>query len=402
MSVVDRLRGEVEAVFEETVAQRRDFHMHPEIAFEEVRTAGVIAERLRALGLEVRHGVAGTGVVAVLNGQQPGRTVLARADIDALPIHDEKEAPYRSQVAGKMHACGHDGHAAVLLSVAKLLSARRDSLSGRVVFIFQPAEEMVGGAAAMLEDGALSGLEPDAVLGLHLSSEYPLGSVALRAGPSMAATDSFRVVVRGSGGHAAKPQVCVDPVLSAAQLITTLQALVARETDPQDSAVVSITSVHGGTAYNIIPEAVELKGTLRTFQPETRGFLKGRLETLCRSVAEGLRGAVDFSWIDQSPAVINDAAATARMQRVAAEVVGAERVLESARTMGGDDMSLWLERAPGCYFFVGAHGDAAESGWPHHHPRFDLDERALGVATETLLRGVLEFLHPDAPTQPGP
>ena len=388
------LRGEVEAVFEETVALRRDFHMHPEVAFEEVRTAGIIADRLEALGLDVRRGVAGTGVVALVDGAQPGRMVLARADIDALPIHDEKDVPYRSQVAGKMHACGHDGHAAVLLSVAKLLSARRASFAGRVILIFQPAEEMVGGAAAMLKDGALTGLSPDAVLGLHLSSEYPLGSVALRAGPSMAATDSFRVVVKGSGGHAAKPQVCIDPVLIAAQLVTTLQTLVSRETDPQDSAVVSITSVHGGTAYNIIPEVVELKGTLRTFKPETRAYLKGRLGTLCRSVSEGLRGAVDFAWIDQSPAVINDNAATARMQRIAAEVVGAENVLESARTMGGDDMALWLEQAPGCYYFVGAQSDAARSGWPHHHPRFDLDERALGVATETLLRGVLTFLQP--------
>lgn len=394
MSIAERntIHEAVEAVFEETVAQRRDFHMHPEIAFEEFRTAGVIADKLEALGLNVRRGVAQTGVVAVLEGAQPGRTVLARADIDALPIHDEKDAPYRSQVDGKMHACGHDGHAAVLLSVAKLLSERRAELSGRVVFIFQPAEEMVGGAEAMLRAGALTGISPDAVIGLHLSSEYPLGTVALRAGPSMAATDSFRVVVKGSGGHAAKPHHCVDPIVSAAQLITTLQTLVARETDPQDSAVVSITSIHSGTAYNIIPEAAELKGTLRTFRPETRTYLKERLETLCRGVTAGLRGEAVFSWIDQSPAVINDAAMTTRMQGVAAAVVGADNVVESARTMGGDDMSLWLAQAPGCYYFVGGRGETQETAWPHHHPRFDLDEGCLGIAVETLLRGVLEYL----------
>ncbi len=380
------------AVFDETVAQRRDFHMNPEVAFEEVRTAGIIADKLEALGLNTRRGVAETGVVAVLEGVTPGRTVLVRADIDALPIQDEKEVPYRSQTAGKMHACGHDGHAAVLLSVAKILSERRGELSGRVVFIFQPAEETVGGAEVMLEGGALTGVTPDAVIGLHLSSEYPVGTVALRAGPSMAATDSFRVVVHGSGGHAAKPHNCVDPIVIAARLIGALQTLVSRETDPQDSAVVSMTSFHSGSAYNIIPETAELKGTLRTFLPETRSYLKGRIETLCRSEAEAARGTVSFRWVDTSPAVINDAAMTERVARVAEGVVGAGKVTESARTMGGDDMACWLAQAPGCYFFVGGRNEALGADKPHHHPRFDLDEQSLGIAVETLTLGVLDFL----------
>lgn len=380
------------AVFDETVAQRRDFHMNPEVAFEEVRTAGIIADKLEALGLNTRRGVAETGVVAVLEGATPGRTVLVRADIDALPIQDEKEVPYRSQTAGKMHACGHDGHAAVLLSVAKILSERRDELSGRVVFIFQPAEETVGGAEVMLEGGALTGITPDAVIGLHLSSEYPVGTVALRAGPSMAATDSFRVVVHGSGGHAAKPHNCIDPIVIAARLIGTLQTLVSRETDPQDRTVVSMTSFHSGSAYNIIPETAELKGTLRTFLPETRSYLKGRIKTLCRSEAEAARGTVSFHWIDTSPAVINDAAMTERVARVAEGVVGVENVLESARTMGGDDMACWLAQAPGCYFFVGGRNEALGADKPHHHPRFDLDEQSLGIAVETLTLGVLDFL----------
>ena len=393
--IVLEVHNAARAVFDETVAQRRDFHMHPETAFEEVRTAGVIADKLTALGLNVRRGVAQTGVVAVLEGAKPGRTVLARADIDALPVHDEKDAPYRSQVAGKMHACGHDGHAAVLLAVAKILSDRKSELSGRVVFVFQPAEETVGGAAVMLAEGALSGLAPDAVIGLHLSSDYPVGTVALRPGPSMAATDSFQVLVHGSGGHAAKPQNCIDPIVIAARLIGTLQTLVSRETDPQDSAVVSMTSFHSGTAYNIIPETAELKGTLRTFLPETRAYLKSRIETLCRAEAEAARGSVTFRWIDTSPAVINDAAMTARVHRVAAQVVGAEHVLESARTMGGDDMACWLGEAPGCYFFVGGRNEALGADKPHHHPKFDLDERSLGVATETLTLGVLDFLAAD-------
>ena len=392
--VQTHIRAGASALFDATVAQRRDFHQHPETAFEEVRTAGIIAERLEALGLGVRRGVGRTGVVAVLEGTAPGRTVLARADIDALPIHDEKTVPYRSQVPGKMHACGHDGHAAVLLSVAELLTGMRDALRGRVVFVFQPAEETVGGAEVMLQDGALDGVTPDAAIGLHLSSEYPVGTVRLRAGPSMAATDSFRVVLHGSGGHAAKPHLCVDPVVMAARLVGTLQTLVARETDPEDSAVVSVTSVHGGTAYNIIPEAVELKGTLRTFVPATREVLKGRLETLCRAEAELARGHAAFEWIDSSPAVVNDPVMTARLRRVAESVVGPENVGESDRTMGGDDMSVWLQQAPGCYFFVGGRNPELGADRPHHHPRFDLDERSLGVAVETLALGVLDFLEP--------
>ena len=385
------LREAARALGDETVQTRRDFHQHPEIAFEEVRTSAIIAERLEALGLEVRREVGETGVVALLDSGKPGKMVLARADIDALPIHDEKTAPYRSTVDGKMHACGHDGHAAVLLSVAKLLSERSD-LSGKVVFIFQPAEEIVGGARAMLADGALDGLEPAHSVGLHLSSQFPTGTVAVRSGPSMAATDSFRLVVSGKGGHAARPHESVDPVLIAAHLITGLQSLVSRESDPLDNAVISLTSIHGGTAYNIIPENIEIKGTLRTFLPETRRFLQGRIERFSGDLARSMRGAAGLEWITQSPAVVNDDAMTERLRSVAKEVVGEEGLLVAPPIMGGDDMALWLQRAPGCYFFVGARDEAKGAHYAHHHPKFDLDEDALPVAVEVLTRGVLEFL----------
>ena len=241
------------------------------------------------MGLEVRTGIGKTGVMATLDsGTKPGKTVLVRADIDALPIHEERDSDYRSETAGKMHACGHDGHAAVLLSTAKLLTQQED-LKGKLVFVFQPAEEIVQGAAAMLENGALDGIKPDHAIGLHLSSMHPSGRVAVRAGPAMAATDGFRLVVRGKGGHAARPQDTVDPVLIAANLITSLQSLVSRETDPVDQAVISITSIHGGSAFNIIPEQVELKGTLRTFDASTRSYLKERIQQvakgLCRDAA---------------------------------------------------------------------------------------------------------------------
>ena len=351
---------------------------------------GVIAERLRALGLDPRTGVGGTGVVALWDTGEPGRTVLARADMDALPVPDEKSVPYRSTHEGWSHACGHDGHVAVLLAVAEVLTARTD-LTGRVAFVFQPAEEIVRGAEAMLADGALDGIVPDASVGLHLSSMHPTGVVAVREGPAMAAADSFRFVVHGHGGHAAKPNETVDPVLVSAHLVLALQALVSRETDPVDQSVISVTSVHGGTAFNIIPESVELKGTLRTFDAETRARLKRRIHEVADGVAATFRATVTADWTDGSPAVVNDAGATERLRVVAARVVGAERVVHNPQIMGGDDMALWLQRAPGCYFFVGARSGEA-TAFPHHHPRFDLDEAALPIAVELFAEAVIDRL----------
>lgn len=374
-----------------TVATRRDLHRHPEIAFEEHRTMGLVVERLRALGLTPRAGVGTTGVVALWDTGMPGPTVLVRADMDALPIADEKDVAYRSDRPGAMHACGHDGHVSVLLSVAEVLVARGAARRGRVAFVFQPAEEIVRGAQAMLDDGALDGVVPDHAIGLHLSTMHPTGVVSVREGPAMAATDTFRFTVHGRGGHAAKPNETVDPVLVAAHLVVAVQALVARETDPVDQAVISITSVHGGTAFNVIPEEVELKGTLRTFDAETRTTLERRLREVAQGVAATFRAGVTIDWTVGSAAVVNDAGATARLRRVAARVVGEPGVHLGAPIMGGDDMSLWLQQAPGCYFFVGARHAPATS-YPHHHPRFDFDEAALPLAVELLTEGVLDLL----------
>lgn len=377
----------------ETAATRRDFHRHPEIAFEEVRTAGIVAERLRELGLEPRTGVGRTGVIAVLDTGRPGRTVLARADMDALPVHEERESEYRSLTDGRMHACGHDGHTAVLLSVARLLVERADQLSGRVVFVFQPAEEIVGGAIAMLEDGALQGIAVDASIGLHLSSNLDTGVVGLRAGPAMAATDSYLINIHGHGGHAAQPHQTVDPVMIAAQVVTNLQTLVSRETDPLDQSVISITSIHGGNSHNVIPETVELKGTLRTFDADTRTRLRERLPEVVEGIARLHRGSSELAWRSSSPAVVNDAARTAAFAELASGVVGPENVQEMAPIMGGDDMALWLQAAPGVYFFVGARDSSRGIDQPHHHPQFDIDEAALPVAVELLARGVELFLN---------
>jgi amidohydrolase len=386
------IHDHAQALAPTTIAVRRDLHQHPEIAFEEVRTMGVIEQRLRALGLSPRSGLGGTGVVAVWDSGRAGPTVLARADIDALPVPDEKGVDYASSIPGKCHACGHDGHTAVLLSVAEVLLARADELRGRIVFVFQPAEEIVRGAEAMLRDGALEGITVDHVTGLHLSSAAATGSVVLRAGPAMAATDTFTIVVHGKGGHAAKPDETIDPVIIAAQLVLNLQSLVSRETDPVDQAVISVTSIHGGTAFNIIPESVELKGTLRTFQAATRATLRRRILEVAAGVATTNRARVSSEWKEGSPAVVNDTDATARMRAVAERIVGSEKVIDGNPIMGGDDMALWLQQAKGCYFFVGASGGEASS-WPHHHPNFDIDEAALPIAVELLASSVVDLLN---------
>lgn len=389
---MDSVARKAQALAEETVAVRRDLHMHPEIAFEESRTAGIVASRLGELGLDLRSGVGGTGVVALLEGARPGRTVLARADMDALPLQEEGDPPYRSVVDGAMHACGHDGHTAVLLSVARLLSECRAELAGRVVFVFQPAEEVVRGARAMLDDGALEGLAVAAGIGLHLTSAFETGRVALRPGPTMASADTFSLRVQGKGGHAAKPNETVDPVLVAAQIVTGLQALVAREQNPLDPAVISITSVHGGTAFNIIPESVELGGTLRTFDDATRSRLRERILAVAGGIAATFRASVIPEWREGSPVVVNDPEMTRRLRPVVEGILGEGGLFEREPLMAGDDMALWLQEAPGCYFHVGA-GDAERGlDYPHHHPRFDLDEAALPLAVELLSRGILEFL----------
>jgi len=377
-----------------TVATRRDLHRHPETAFEERRTMGVIASRLRELGLEPREGVGGTGVVAVFDTGRPGATVLARADMDALPVTEESDVEYRSTAPGKMHACGHDGHVAVLLSVVEIVMARAAQLAGRVVFVFQPAEEIVRGARAMLEDGALDGLDVDHVIGLHLSSNHPVGTVAVRDGPAMAATDSFRLVIRGRGGHAAYPHACIDPIVAAAQVVLSLQTLVSRETDPIDQSVISITSFHGGTAFNIIPEEVELKGTLRTFDADTRARLRARILEVAEGTARLLRCSLEQEWSEGTPAVVNDAASVERFRKVAAQLVGDENVTVQAPIMGGDDMALWLSQARGCYFFVGT-SSGPDTSWAHHHPRFDVDERGLEVAVGLLASGVADLMSGD-------
>src|SRR5579859_3134476 len=289
MSESDRLKSDIDELVPDMVAMRRDLHQHPELSFEEVRTSGIVAQRLRTMGLEVQTGIAKTGVVGLLRGgasKEGAKTIAIRADMDALPIHELNEIDYRSTVDGKMHACGHDGHTSILLAVADILSKRRAELKGNVKFIFQPAEERIGGAEPMVQEGAMDGV--DSVIGLHLISNYPLGRVGVRAGTIFASADSFTLHVHGKGGHAASPHEAVDPIVIAAHITLALQTLISRETSPLQAAAITIGTISAGTAFNIIPEEVTMNGTMRAFSKEHRAKLQRRIQEISQGMASAM------------------------------------------------------------------------------------------------------------------
>ena len=387
-----RLDPDVEALGPMLTSTRRAIHQFPELGFQEVRTAGLVAERLRALGLEVTTEVAKTGVVALLRGTRPGRTLLLRADMDGLPVQEATGAPYASTRPGQMHACGHDGHVAMLLGAAQCLAARRDRLAGAVKLVFQPAEEGPGGAEPMIRAGVLEAPRVDAAFGLHLMNDFPLGTVALSAGPVMAATDRVTLLVRGRGGHGAAPHQAIDSVLVAAHIVTALQAIAAREVSPTVPVVVTIGTIHGGFRYNVIAPEVELAGTVRSFDAKLRTELPGRIERIARGVASGFGAEVDVAYELGYPATVNDAAMTELARAAAATVVGDAGAVTMTPIMGGEDMSYFLEKVPGCFAFIGSANAARGLDHPHHSPRFDFDEAALPIGVQVLVRTAERYL----------
>jgi amidohydrolase len=389
--VAARLAAELARTAPVVVETRRDLHRHPELAHREQRTAEVAAERCRALGYAVRSGVGGTGVLAELEGAGPGATLLYRADMDALPIQERDDGrPVRSDVPGVMHACGHDGHVAIALGVAAVMASLRDTWAGRLRLCFQPAEEVASGALPMIEAGALAGV--DRALGIHLWAGLEVGRVAVTPGTIFGSADEFRIVVRGRGGHGGLPHLSVDPVLAAAHVVVALQSLVSREVPPDQPAVVGVGLLRGGQAFNVIAEEVEMRGTVRASEEAMRRRLLGRVEEVARAVAGGLRAEVDFQVIAGCPPVVNDAAVAETVRRAAALAVGAENVRVARPMTVGDDMALFLERVPGCYFLVGAGDPGRGEPPPHHHPGFDIDERALGVGVAAATHALLAAL----------
>jgi len=375
--------AEAEALRDDLVALRRDLHMHPELGFQEFRTSQLVAERLDALGYEVQRGVGKTGVVALLQGGLPGdRTVLLRFDMDALPIQEQNDVPYRSITLGVMHACGHDAHTAVGIGVATLLMRHREQLPGTIKLMFQPAEEGLGGAFAMIDDGLLQNPRPDVALGLHVSSTHDLGTAVVRSGAMMAASDSFRVVVHGRGGHGAHPEQTIDAVLVAAQIVVALQTIVARNVNPEEPGVVTVGALHAGEAGNVIAETAELRGTIRSFSPEVRELLHRRVREVCEGMATTLGATAEVQLRMGVDATVNAPRPTAVLHAAVAAVLGDDKVNTTYRTTGGEDFSAVLARVPGSFFFIGARSDAQGFNFPHHNPRFDIDEACLpqGVA----------------------
>ncbi len=395
MSQTDQLKSDIDELVPDMVAMRRDLHEHPELAFEEVRTSGIVAQRLQTLGLEVQAGVAKTGVVGLLRGgaSKPGaKTIAIRADMDALPIYELNEIEYRSTIDGKMHACGHDGHTSILLAVADILTKRRQELPGNVKFVFQPAEEVIGGAEPMVKEGAMEGV--DGVIGLHLFSNYPRGRVGVRAGTVFASADKVVLRVQGKGGHAAMPETAVDPIVISAHIITALQTLISRETSPFSPAVITIGKISAGTAFNIISETAEMQGTMRAYTPEHREKLVRRIGEVASGIALAMGGTCAVEVFDGCPPCINDPAMTQVVRKAASEAVGEKDVDDSEEVMttGSDDMAYFLNAVPGCYFIVGAHNEEKGAKYPHHHPRFNIDEDALAVGVEVLTRAAMEYL----------
>jgi len=364
---------------EDLLALRRDFHRHPELSHQERRTAEIIAERLHAAKLEVRTGVGGTGVVAVLHGDRPGRTVAWRADIDALPLTELLEAPFASGTPGVMHACGHDGHTAVGITLAEILAARRAELPGTAVFLFQPAEEVLGGARPMIEAGALENPHVEEIYGLHFTTQQRVGQVQVRPGPSMASADAFTVEVRGTGGHGAMPHLSIDPITAAASILLGMQALISREVPAQDTAVLTVGQIVSGTKGNIIPDRAIMRGTIRAFEQSVRDHLVSRLGAFAADMAKAYRAEATTRFDYSCPAVVNHAKETEFVRGCAVDEVGGEAVTDGRVVMASDDMSLFLRERPGCYFRVGI-GSASGVARPHHAPEFEMNEAGLPVA----------------------
>jgi len=382
-----KLETEITALTGHLVAWRRDFHRHPEVAFEETRTSAVVREFLESLGLSVRS-AGGTGLVAVLEGKPGGKTVALRADMDALPVQEQGGKEYGSLNRGVAHACGHDGHMAMMMAAARVLTARKGEFSGRVVFLFQPAEEKPpGGAKRMIEEGALNGV--DAVFGLHLWQAFPTGKVGVIKGPILAQADNFSIIVKGKGGHGALPHTAVDPIVAAAQIILNSQTIVSRNVDPLKPCVVTFGTVNGGTTNNIIPAEVVLTGTVRTFDPAVQALAERRLREIAEETAKAFGASCQVDYMLGYPAVVNDAAMVDFATGVAKRVLGEGCLYPFDPVMGGEDFAFYLQKLPGAFIFLGA-GDGHE--FPHHHPAFDIDERALPMGALLNTSLALEFL----------
>jgi amidohydrolase len=385
--MLEELRKETGSLAPQLNQWRRGFHRRPEVAFKEFQTSSFLREHFEKLGMPIKP-LAGTGFRAELAGRPGGKTVALRADIDALPLQEEGDKDYISLNPGAAHSCAHDGHMAVLMGVGELLSKKREQFQGRVVFILQPAEELPpGGARAMIEEGALEGV--DAIFGLHFWQPLPTGLIGIVKGPMMAQSDNFRITVKGKGGHGSMPHQTVDPILVASHLVVSLQSIVSRNVDPLTAAVLSLGTIEGGTVYNIIPGQVKLSGTVRTFDPPLQALIERRLREIAEGVSKSFGAEAAVEYEIGYPPLVNDPASVDFVLEVVERTLGKERIKPIAPVMGGEDFAYYLQKIPGAFLFFGA-GDGMK--FPHHHPGFDFDEKALPQAVLLMTSLAVEYL----------
>jgi len=382
--------SEIVAIKDEIIANRRDFHKHPELGFRENRTAKVIVDKLKSYGIDVKTGIGKTGVVGDLYGKSGSKTIALRADMDALPIQETIDASYKSENGGIMHACGHDGHMAMLLGAAKILSQSKDRLSGNIRFIFQPAEEGEGGARYMIADGCLENV--DEIYGIHLWNYQPYGEIGVKSGPIMAAADIFDITIKGIGGHGAMPQGTVDAIVVASNFIMSLQTIVSRNTDPLESTVITVGKINGGHGFNVIADEVKLRGTVRAMTEENRQMVKTRMQEIIDGIAKASGAKIVMDYQEGYPPTINDTDASHKVVQAANKIVS-KGTIEPYLTMGAEDFSYYLQKIPGCFFFIGsAPSNKKPMSVPHHCSHFDIDERALLVGTSMFVQLIKDQL----------
>lgn len=389
-----QIRPEIQALQSQLVQWRRGFHQQPELAFQENLTSNFVISKLQEWGIPHQTGVAQTGVVALIEGGKPGKVLGIRADMDALPIEEENQVPYRSQHEGIMHACGHDGHTAIALGTAYYLWHHRQEISGTIKIIFQPAEESPGGAKPMIEEGVLKNPDVEAIIGLHLWNNLPLGTMGVKDGPLMAAVELFKCQIQGKGGHGAMPHQTTDAVVVSTQIVNALQTIVSRNVDPTNSAVVTVGELKAGSAMNIIADSAYLSGTVRYFNSALENYIGQRVEDIIAGVCQSHGASYDLNYWRIYPPVINDSRVADLVRSVANTIVETPTgVVPECETMGGEDMAFFLQQVPGCYFFLGSANPELGLNYPHHHPRFDFDETALGMGVETFVRCVEQLPH---------
>lgn len=389
----EQIRQQAAEVFPYAVSTRRHLHQHPELSFQEKETAAFIERELRAMGYEPQTGIGGYGLKVVLKGAKPGPTVALRADIDALPILEETGLDFASQNPGVMHACGHDAHTAMLLATAKALKERAADLAGTVVFIFQPGEEQnPGGASLMIKDGVLQNPTVDHIFGIHVFPLFETGLIGLGAGPRLAAPDEIRVTIKGKGGHGAYPHLCIDPIVTAAQCITLMQQIVARNVGPFQQAVITIGAIHGGSATNVIPNEVQFKGTVRTMDPELRAKMPGRIEAVIRGVCEAAGAEYVFEYENGYPPLVNSVKETEEATTAALWAFGPEQVTEMPATMGGEDFAYYLEHVPGTFIRLGCTAKGIQNAPGLHNSKLMIDERCMETGIGYYLAVVERYL----------